>query len=97
MMHKITTSRRTSFHFTLELSLNLLELDPAYPKEPHTFGERIRKARMDRGMMIKELAELVGVTEDTIINWEVRGVRPTAKVARVREVLGFEAGVLEKR
>ncbi|MBI3996652.1 MAG: MerR family DNA-binding transcriptional regulator [Candidatus Omnitrophica bacterium] len=32
---------------------------------------------MDRRLMIKELAELVGVSPDTIINWELRGVKPT--------------------
>ncbi len=31
---------------------------------------------MDAGLQIKELAALVGVTEDTLINWEVRGMRP---------------------
>lgn len=34
---------------------------------------------MDAGLMIKELAALVGVTEDTVINWEVRGMKPTSK------------------
>jgi len=31
---------------------------------------------MDRGMKIKELAEIIGVTPDSIINWEIRGIRP---------------------
>ena len=45
---------------------------------------------MDRRLMVKELAELVGVTEDTIINWEQRGVKPTGnRVERVKEVLGI--------
>jgi DNA-binding transcriptional regulator YiaG len=73
-----------------ELSLNLVELDPAYPREPHTLGEHIRKARMDRRLMIKELAALVGVSPDTIINWELRDVRPKGKsLEDVREVLGL--------
>ena len=38
--------------------------------------------------MIKELAALVGVSEDTVINWELRGVKPTGnRLERVREVL----------
>ena len=32
--------------------------------------------------MIKELAALVGVTEDTVINWETRGMRPLRKTVR---------------
>ena len=33
---------------------------------------------MDSGLQIKELAEMVGVTEDTVINLEIRNTRPTA-------------------
>ena len=76
--------------YTLELSLNLVELNPAYPKEPHTLGEHIRKARMDRRLMVKELAVLVDVSEDTVINWEKRGVEPMGnRLEKVREVLGI--------
>ncbi|MBL7131138.1 MAG: helix-turn-helix transcriptional regulator [Candidatus Omnitrophica bacterium] len=31
---------------------------------------------MDKGLEIKELAELIGVTPDSVINWEIRGVKP---------------------
>ena len=31
---------------------------------------------MDAGLLIKELAAIIGVTEATVINWEVRGMRP---------------------
>jgi DNA-binding transcriptional regulator YiaG len=34
---------------------------------------------MDSGLQIKELAKIVGVTEDTLINWETRGVSPSSK------------------
>jgi DNA-binding XRE family transcriptional regulator len=34
---------------------------------------------MDCGFQIKELAKILGVTEDTLINWEKRGVSPTLK------------------
>ena len=45
---------------------------------------------MDRHLMIKELAPLIGVNEDTVINWELRGVQPTAgRLEKVREALGF--------
>lgn len=58
-----------------------------YPVDPKTFGERLRKARMDAGLMIKELAALVGVTEDTVINWETRGMRPLRKTVREKVAL----------
>ena len=49
-----------------------------YPKDPANFGEKLRRKRIDSGLQIKELAKMIGVTEDTLINWEKRGVSPTA-------------------
>ncbi|MBN1794259.1 MAG: helix-turn-helix transcriptional regulator [Candidatus Omnitrophica bacterium] len=64
------------------------DFDPDYPQNPKNLGERIRKARMDRGLMIKELAAQLGVTEDTVINWEVRGRKPVGRnFNRVQEFL----------
>ena len=37
-----------------------------YPIDPKTFGERLRKARIDAGLRIKEFAEFIGVTDDTV-------------------------------
>lgn len=62
--------------YTFDIEVNLLDFNPKYPKNPQTLGERIRKARMDKGLMIKELAQLIGVTEDTVINWEIRNIKP---------------------
>jgi hypothetical protein len=50
-----------------------------YPVKPKTFAETLRKARMDAGLQVKELAVMVGVTADTVINWELRGMKPLRK------------------
>ncbi len=43
---------------------------------------------MDKGLLIKELAAQLGVSEDTVINWEIRDVKPTGKsMERVGEFL----------
>jgi DNA-binding transcriptional regulator YiaG len=34
---------------------------------------------MDLGLEIKELVRLIEVTPDTIINWELRNVKPSGK------------------
>lgn len=65
--------------YTLEVEVNLLNFNPKYPKYPKTLGERIRKVRMDKGLMIKELAEQIGVAEDTVINWEIRNIKPEGR------------------
>ena len=43
-------------------------------------GELIRKTRMDAGMQIKDLAFMLGVTPDTVINWELRGMKPMKRI-----------------
>ena len=74
--------------YVFEVEIDLLLRNPAYPKEPKTLGERIRKERMDRGLLIKELALLIGVSEDTVINWGLRGVKPLGKnLRRLQEAL----------
>jgi len=40
--------------------------------------------RMRAGLQIKELDALVGVTEDIVINWELKGMRPNKKEVRER-------------
>ena len=49
-----------------------------YPHKPRNLGEEIRKYRIDSGLQVKELAEIVGVTEDTIINWVKGSSKPSA-------------------
>ena len=45
---------------------------------------------MDAGFQIREFAEIIGVTPDTVINWELRGMKPLRKDVRKR-VRGFMA------
>ena len=58
------------------------------PQNPKNLGEKIRKARMDKGLLIRELASQIGVTEDTVINWEFRGRKPVGRnLEKVEEFL----------
>ncbi len=65
----------------------MLDFNPKYPQNPQNLGEKIRKARMDKGLLIRELASQLGVTEDTLINWEVRDVQPVGR--NLERVRGF--------
>lgn len=77
--------------YVFEVTYNRYHSDPTYPKDPKTFGERIRKARMDKMWMVKELARRLGVTPDTVINWELHNRKPMPQQAkRLRAVLGVE-------
>ncbi|MFA5143932.1 MAG: helix-turn-helix transcriptional regulator [Candidatus Omnitrophota bacterium] len=66
------------------------DFDSDYPKNPQSLGESIRKIRMDRGLLIKDLAGLIGVTEDTIINWELRSIAPHGK--QLKKICTFLGG-----
>jgi len=48
--------------------VNWLDFDPSYPKNPKTLGEHIRKFRMDKGLLIRESAEQLGISEHGVIN-----------------------------
>ena len=65
--------------YRITISIPIYVFNKRYPKDPVNFGEKIRCKRMDSGLQIKELAKILGVTEDTLINWEKRGVSPTSK------------------
>ena len=41
-----------------------------YPRNLKTFGDRIRARRLDLGLLQKDVARIIGVTTDTITNWE---------------------------
>ncbi len=40
---------------------------------------------MEQGLLIKDFAKQIGVTEDTVINWEIRGMVP--RIRNIRERL----------
>ena len=66
--------------YTLEIEINLLEFDPKYPGNPQILGEKLRKARMDKKITLKEVAALFGVSETVVLNWEIRGKMPEANM-----------------
>lgn len=61
----------------------------------HT-GERLRRARMMRGMSQTELAQAVGYTDSTTIYKIEKGLQkiPNAKIQKMCYVLGIEPGYL---
>jgi DNA-binding transcriptional regulator YiaG len=68
----------SSGNYRITLPIPKFIFKKRYPKNPANFGDRLRIIRMDAGLQIKELAKVIDVTEDTIINWEMRSVSPTS-------------------
>jgi len=62
---------------------------------PTTVGERIRRARLDRGMTPREFARAVDRSKSTVQDWEADRCPPRASSwKRIRAVLGPIAGAL---
>ncbi|MBX5455110.1 MAG: helix-turn-helix domain-containing protein [Acidobacteriia bacterium] len=60
-----------------------------------TPGERIRQARLERGMTQEELAERVGVSRSAVAQWETdRAGQVGAHLTRIAQVLGVGAEYL---
>jgi len=57
-----------------------------------TLGERIKKWRLEQGLFQKDLAEMIGVDEMTIVNWEKGKTKPirTKLEKLIRIATGFD-------
>jgi transcriptional regulator with XRE-family HTH domain len=59
------------------------------------FGERLKKARQDKGISQSELGKLVGVHYTQIGRYESKGVKPSGDVlAKIASVLGVTSEFL---
>lgn len=62
------------------LSLKGLRPKPlAYPQELTTLGDWVRKTRFDRNLTQEQTAQILGVTETCITNWELNRNRPEVR------------------
>ena len=55
------------------------------------FGERIRKLRQERGLTTHEMAEKLGISRNTLTNWErgtkeIYGIKLLEEMAEILEV-----------
>ena len=49
---------------------------------------------MDNGLQIKELAQALKVSPDSVINWELRGIKPRYRhIAMLKRILGINLPV----
>ena len=61
-----------------------------YPHSLDAIGDHIRKRRIDSGLYQKEVAEIIGVTEDTITYWEnKRSIPQVHHMPNIIDFLGY--------
>jgi transposase len=58
-----------------------------YPETPGTLGEHLKKRRKELGLLQREVAERMGVSTDTVVNWEKDNTKPVA--AQFKPVVVF--------
>lgn len=62
-----------------------------YPQSPEHIGEHLKKRRLDLGLLQREVAEQLGVSMFTIINWESGETRPLVRYGpRIIDFLGYD-------
>lgn len=55
-----------------------------------TEGEEMKRLRQEKGMLQKDLADLIGVTKETISHWETDKKKPSAlHMIALRNAIGF--------
>jgi DNA-binding XRE family transcriptional regulator len=65
------------------------------PQNPKTLGEHIKKRRLELGLFQAQVAEILGVTESTVTNWEKHRSEPMLwLIPKVIEYLGYEPKLL---
>lgn len=58
-----------------------------YPDKIETIGDLLQKTRMDQGLELKQLQDVLGADENSITNWELRGVYP--KPIYLKRIIDF--------
>ena len=76
-----------SCHLKLEADKPLPQ---SYPTAILTLGDHIRKRRLDLGLLQRDVAERIGVSTDTITNWELARTEPGIRsLVAIIEFLGY--------
>ncbi len=74
-------------NYSIRLPIQKIFYKSGCPTEIKTFGDLIRKTRMELNLTAKELSIFLNVNEGSIINWEVGNHQPDRK--RLRLVVVF--------
>lgn len=65
-------------------------LSEDYPKELKTIGDHIRKRRLDLNLYQKDVATIIGVKTDSVLNWEKGRSSPQIRIIpKIIEFLGY--------
>jgi transcriptional regulator with XRE-family HTH domain len=62
-----------------------------YPEEPRSLGEHLRKARLDRHLAQRPVAEAIGCSKATLLNWEKGRAEPEVRfLPSILAMIGYD-------
>jgi transcriptional regulator with XRE-family HTH domain len=65
-------------------------LSPAYPKHLKTLGDHLRKNRLDKKLLQREVGRQLGVEKDTVTNWETNRTSPSlSHIPKIIKFIGY--------
>lgn len=65
-------------------------INKAYPKELITYGDHLRKKRLDLNLSQPQVAKIINVTTESITNWELNRNTPNLiQIPRIISFLGY--------
>jgi transcriptional regulator with XRE-family HTH domain len=78
------------------LRLKTPKPDGRYPAQLQRLGGRIRKRRLDLGLLQKEIGDRLGADTRTVNDWEIGRARPGLRfVPRILTFLGYDPRLKE--
>ena len=93
--HKNSLIVEIEIPFQIPLKSRLYKHRYTYSENPQTFGEAIRKARVDADMLAKELGEALGCHRTSVLNWENGVYLPTEEnIQRLQTILKLPEDLL---
>jgi ribosome-binding protein aMBF1 (putative translation factor) len=58
----------------------------SYPQNIQFLGDKIRATRMENFMSTELLVKKIGINESTIVNWELKDIKPSSGLLKRIEV-----------
>lgn len=62
-----------------------------YPENPQTLGDHLKKARLDRNLLQRDVATQLGVRVESVMNWELNRHEPDLRsIPGIIEIIGYD-------
>ena len=67
-----------------------------YPEALLSYGDHIRKKRLYLNLLQSDVARIINVTTDTIINWELNRTNPaSSQISKINLFLGYLPNIVK--